>query len=101
MNFVLGKWEWKVGKLEVAGFVDGVRSPVCFADDDDGLDGSKTGWLSSGSANFRAVEPRPWRAMIVVLWVWRGGKISGGEVLGDLGVLDFEDDMFCGIYFDM
>ena len=66
MNFACRKWDWKDYR-SLKGLV------VLFDDDGKG----ETGCVRSGSANFWAVEPRPWRMMRVVLWDESEGMMRG------------------------
>jgi hypothetical protein len=80
MNFVCGKWSRKGFRVAAGKSVDELVVVKV----------GETKCLSSGSANFWAVEPRPWRMIKVVLWSCDGVKIRGGAWTG---VLDLEAAM--------
>jgi hypothetical protein len=89
MNFACGKWSRK-GFRGAAG-----KS----ADEVDVVKVEETKCLSSGSANFGAVEPRPWRMTKVVLWSCDGGKMRGGAWTGVLNLeaaMNHETEVGCG-----
>lgn len=50
----------------------------------------ETIWVSNGSANFSAVELRPCRMIMVVLWSCAGGMTTSMMVREDFG---FDDDI--------
>jgi hypothetical protein len=83
-NFVFGKCSWKdfigVGELSAGDSVEAAGA----------VSTGETTWVSNGSANFSAVEPRPCRIIMVILWSCKGGTMRGKMVRR---VFNFEDDM--------